>query len=250
MYSFLVDLVAILIILGLFTMLALTLNAKAYKLSNGQDIESFKAELLEGDLERNQEFYVNVQSFVITFFLGGLLTLILTFLIFSYSRSVLWNYLTKNKFNFKIRWRWNLLNLLLLLIFVGYLIIHLLIILLTSLITLMIHPVVYTLLLGIINFVLFTFWILIIFLIYHSFAKKEKVGQAIMEGFHLLKEQWKPLRKVYLFALLTVFILNLLLYLLTITILPYSILTTLLNLLIFIIFVSWMRVYTLNTIKK
>jgi len=227
----------------LWLIFGLITNDKAYAMSQGKTTEELK-QLLLSNPEQAQAFLTNIQGFVITFVVGLVIVIIGSIMIYSFSRKLIWDYLTKKKTKF---WKWNWLTLMLIILLIIYLLLFgliktaiLYLIILFNNQTLLSW---FNMLLSIVG--IFTF-ILFIFLAYYSFSRKYKVWESLGDTFQLLKEKWPRLWRMLVFVLLTIIITTLILWLVN----KYLISVGLwINLVVFLILVVWMRIYTLQTIK-
>lgn len=243
-YPFLLDLLAIILIVLLLVGYGTLLQSRSDAITGGKSVDEVKAMLLSGSEQYNQQFLAKIQVIGLIFFGGGLLFILASLFLYSLSSRLGWNFLLKKQTNY---WRWNGLTLLL-----SFL----------SLLTALIYAG-FNLLVGIIfssdntPFLLFVRLVgmLIVlafgsycFLASYSFNHKYKVWEAVGEGFSLVKKEWIKLWKVYLFSVFTFILLNLLIYLIALAIgigeTAYSVLGASVSLLFF----SWMRYYYLKTL--
>ena len=110
-----IDAITLPIIILLWLGLGKILNKLAYSLSQGRSLEDLKLALLSSP-EAAQTFIASTKYFTIVLIAGTLITFILTLIIFSLSRSLIWS----TKFDKKKYWKWNGLNLILLIFPIYY----------------------------------------------------------------------------------------------------------------------------------
>lgn len=101
---------------------------------------------------------------------------------------------------------------------------------------------------GLVNFGLGLFFLIFVFLVYFSFAERYKVWESIGKGFGLVKAKWKRLWKLWLLALGTAAVVTLVL--LPVRGLFYGYGLTVLNLVVSLLFLAWMRVYLFKMVKE
>ncbi len=249
--TFLVDAFILALIVGAFWSFGSLLTAKAYAISGGKSVEELKMGLLSGSLEYNQNLLRNIQIFTYTLIGGGILLLVMALFGFSWSRAIVWYEITKQKLTRNNYWRWNALSLILLFIFIilaGFYVVF---------------RIVFNLLLffinnqtafNIINKVLlaiflmaFLFWV---FLAGHSFAQKYRVWESLGNAFHLIKLHWSNLWKAYLFSLGTLLIITVILYLLNWLLRFYPTVYNIINIVVLLLFLSWMRLYVIEMVDE
>ncbi len=151
-----------------------------------------------------------LQSMVIQVFLGGTLLVIGAVLLYSFTRAYAWNFLQQQKLDKHHYWRWNGLVLAFLVITLLYLIPVLLVkFLLANFLAPLIAEGTWQIVNAVANSFLLLVLLSFLFLVKHSFTQKYRVFEAIGQAFHLIKERWSGLWKLFLLALLTALILAL-----------------------------------------
>jgi len=212
--------------------------------------------------EKAAVFLSQVKSFLAVIIIGIILLAVLTVLSYSLSQAWIWNFLHHQKLAKPTYWKWNTLNLALifpLLIFgLGFLVIKLLFSwLITFLLTINLKfyyghtnlvEIIKTVLNGVVSFFMILLIMVFLFLAYHCFVQRYKVWSSIGAAFELYKSKWKRIWKIMLWALLTGIILNLAMYPLKTSLQFHPLLLLLLQLAVGLLFISWFRLYLLDTI--
>ena len=208
-------------------------------------------------------FLTQVKSLLLLAILGTIILVILAFLLYSLSRALIWNKLHHQKLTKKNYWKWNTLNLALiiplLVIGLGFLIIRILFTLFLDFILKLnlrfyaahtnVFDVITTLLEGTLSFFLVLLILIFIFLTYHLFIQKYKVWASIGKAFQLLKKKQRKIWRVVLFTLLTGLILTLITYPLKQYFLYNPVPTMLIQFGLSLLFVNWLRLYLFKTIS-
>ncbi|MBI2125591.1 hypothetical protein HYV87_05305 [Candidatus Woesearchaeota archaeon] len=197
-------------------------------------------------------------------FIPPIVLVIFFLFLFSYSRAVIWNHLQGRKVTRKTYWRWNVLNLSLLipLFLFGLVLVIAKIILSFSLNQIIkLFPLFYIthtvavdnvrlVLQYLLNFYLLLVFISLVFLIYHSFAKSYKIWNSIGMGFSLFNKNKKRLLLALLLALIPAIILPLITIPLSTQLLyapPWV--SVMLYIILFSIYLAWLRLYLLKIIS-
>jgi len=249
-YTLLVEIIAIMAILALFLSLSGILTYQSNKISDGKSVEEIKALLLSGSEQYNQQFLQNIRGLVLTFAFGGITVLVAILFLFSLSQALVWYKLTQQKLTNKNYWRWNGLNLAVMVLLVVFILLYALIIF--TLNTFLPATNTSAWLLRILNILILMAILTIVFSIYYSFSQKYKVWESIGQGFYNLKKHWNKVWKVYLLSLITYVILQLLIYLIALPIVKSTFTQNLMSgisFFLFLVFVSWMRNYVFENIK-
>jgi len=181
-----------------------------------------------------QALIQSMKSFIYFTIIGAILLLLIALFSYSFSRTLIWNYLLKKKFNTKKFLKFNLLNL-----FLGLFTLFLLSILLVFIrISL---PIFITLF----YFILVAIF-LFIFLLYMNYINIGKIFKSLaltVEKFN------KKIGIAYLFSIAVFAVILLLMFLLNLIIrTPYA--STVTSLALLIIFTAWMRLYILSAVKE
>ena len=237
LYSFLIDAGFWLIITILFVLFGLLMQSKGQALGvqSPEDLQR----MLAASPEQAQQLAVALKSLVLIS-ISGLIILGLVLLFgFSFSRSLIWNLLLKEKQRY---WRWNGLMIALIIPAAFFVLILGIIRVLTSTLSSTL-----AILLG--NLLLFTLliaFLLFISTIFLSFTTKYKVWESIGHGFYLIKAYWSVLWRMFLLSLGTGIILNLLLS--SVSQFMTSTVFTIITLGLFILYFCWLRVYLVLTL--
>ncbi len=255
-----------LIYFGIITLLfSITLNFFQNKftvLTGGKTPEQVQQLLASASPEQLLPFLSQLKFYLFLFLIVITLLSLLAFFSYSFSQSLIWHKLLAKK-AFR-HWKWNLLNLALIIPILLYTLAALILKLISGYLfkkIATINPAFYLqnsgyldailiLLNGIVTFLLVLLGLIIILLTYFSFTEKNLVWVSIGESFHLLKFHWKKLWKLLLLAALTAILITLILIPIK-KILPTSILLDqTLNLLLSAFYLAWIRIYLVRTINS
>ncbi len=244
-YSFLLDVLAIALIMLLLIGYGRGLQSRSEAMIDGKTIEEVKAQLLLGNEAYNQQFLAQVQTIALIFFLGGLLFLLASLFILSLSSKLEWNFLLKKQTKY---WRWNgltpiicLFAIFVALFYAGF-----------NLLIGTFFPSESTLYLLFVRFIgvlLMLLFISYAFLANYAFNHSYQVWTALGEGFSLIRKQWASLWKAFLLSLGTFILLSLFIYLLGIIFSLSSTISTILGASLSLLFLSWMRYYYIRVLS-
>lgn len=228
----------------------------------GRSIEEIQ-QLAASGTEQLLPFLTEVRSFLL-WSLAALLFLVLaSFCLYSYSQAVIWNHLENKKVSRKTYWRWNALNLALLLPLAGFSIVYLIAKIFLLLVIDFIYgwfPVFYIThaslmdsirmaVTGIVGFYLILVFVLLILFIYHRFSRKYKVWEAVSSGFILLKQKGRKALVMLIFAAGIAEALTLLTSLLRQPLMYAAPLAAaIVNILIAALFLAWLRLFVFKAL--
>ena len=242
--NFIVDVLTVVVITLLFLGFGAFLEQKANEISDGKSIEQLKVDLLAGDVESNQLFVDNIRSFTYYFVGGGIILLLLTFILFSYSRQLIW------KNSLKINWKWNGIILILLILFILYLLFYALVRLIVNSYLTFGNQTSADIFSQSLNAFFFLIFITFTFLTYYNFVHKNKVWETIGSTFSLIKVKWAILWKSFLLIVLTGIIISIITYYIQKQLIfQPAWVTSSLSIGILLLFLSWTRLYLVDTIK-
>ncbi len=249
--TLLIDVVFLGVISSVLIFFGSLLKEKAYMISQGKTTEQLQQMLLSMDPGLAQAFLSNLKGFVITFALGLIVILVGGLLLYSLSRKLIWDYLLGKEFNKKTYWRWNLLNLVLIVPIIIYLFAFGLVRLVLGYgVSLFKSQIVLDVFYNLANLFLLFILIVFIFLVYYNFAKEYKVWESVGKAFHLIKIKWKRIWPMFLLVLGTAVVLSLILW-------PvgrlFAYQTSVLmgvNIAISLLFLAWMRIYVFRTVEE
>lgn len=262
-YTFAADIITFSLIFVVFSWFAAYVQQRSVTLMGGKSPEELSQILASAAPAQLLPFMSEVKTFLLTMFLGVLVLVVLSFLLFSYSRAVIWNHLENKKVTKKNYWRWNLLNLALLIPFCGFLIAFVIVKILVSVmvnllfglmpvfyvthVTLMdnIHLVIN----GVTSFYVVLFFVVLVLLVYHSFVKKYKVWDSIMAGFSAFRQQGKKIWLLLLLATTTAGVLTLITLPIKQELLYSPLVSALVNIDITALFLAWLRLYLLRAVS-
>ena len=240
-----IDVVSTALITALFWGYGSILGAKAYALSGGQSVEQLKNSLLTGTLENSQIFLAKIKLFTILFIGGAIAIIIITVLVYSLSRAILWYHLMD--LSFQHYWKWNGMAILLGFMLLPYtLLVFLFRYLVNSLIPIR-SQLLFSIVDGISISIFIYLFLILTFAITLSFVEKYRVWEAIGHGFYLLKKNRSKLWKTFLFALLIGLLINIKVSLLQ-TQIPSPLIFAIVRIGLFLLFLSWLRIYFVKTI--
>ena len=261
-YTFLADAVTFSLIFTAFTLFASYIQEKSVGIMQGRSIEEIQ-QLAASGTEQLLPFLTEVRSFLFWSLAALLFLVIASFCLYSYSQAVIWNHLENKKVSRKTYWRWNALNLVLLLPIAGFSIVYLIAKIFLLLAIDFIYgwfPIFYVThaslmdsvrmaVTGIVGFYLILVFMLLILFIYHGFSKKYKVWEAVSSGFILLKQKGRKALILLLFAVGTAEILTLLTSLLRQPLMYTTPLAAaIVNIILVASFLAWLRLYVFKTL--
>jgi hypothetical protein len=227
------------------------IKKKAEMLSQGQTAEQLPQMLLNMQTVESEVFLASMQSFVITFIIGIVVILVGGLLLYSLTRKLIWDYLLQKKFNKKTYWRWNLLNLALIIPAIFYFLAFGFINLsLGYLFAKLNSQAILSAFYGLANLFLLFILVVFIFLVYYNFAKDYKVWESVGKAFSLIKEKWNKIGTMFLFILGTAVILSLVLWPLGNLLSGKPTALFSINAIISLFFLAWMRIYIFRTIER
>ncbi len=253
-YTFALEAAALTAIVLIILAFGNILTAKAYAISGGKSPDELKLMLLSGTEETAKDFLTKIKTFTVLFVGGGIALIAVILMLFSLAQKSIWGKLTSQKFSWLNFWRWNMMTLLLILFFIIYILVYALLRLTLNLL-IPLTGTAYTLTWQIINLFFLLVFLLFTFIILYSLAEKHKVWEAVGNTFHSIKSHWSKLWKLFLLSWATIVLLSLILWLLSKALSSASIFFsatawTVITVAFFLAFVSWMRIYTLNSIKQ
>ncbi|MDP3698447.1 MAG: hypothetical protein Q8R47_02575 [Nanoarchaeota archaeon] len=255
--TFLIDLLSISIIVFVFTWFSSYTQARSLALLQGRTTEELQQMLISLSPQQLMPFMSALKWFLISSLIGLVVLLIGSVFLFSYSRARIWNHLQGKRVNSKNYWRWNLLNLSLLvplLLFLAVILVVKLAMLLLLSLPEKLMPVFYithtalmenirVMLDGATLFYLVVLFMVIIFLVYDHFVKSYKIWESIGAGFSSFKKNWKKALLVAFFATVTALLATVILLPIRKALLFYPLSSTLLNVLLAAFFLSWLSLY-------
>ncbi len=249
-YTLLVDALTLAIVVFLFLWFGNLLNAQAAAVSNGQTLQQLQESLQSASPEAAEAFLASLQSFTLLLIIGSLLLLLITLLISSTSRALVWNRLQHTHLSGKRYWRWNGLLLAVALLFAPYFVaITFIKMSLDAFITFS-RPMIAQLYSQLYTSFFILLFIIFSFLVFHFFVSKYKVWESVSEAFHSIKARWASFWRMFVLVFLTGIafsvIFSYLRYLLRFSA-PW--ISTALSLLVFLLFLSWARIYLVRTIS-
>jgi hypothetical protein len=172
------------------------MKTKTEQMTNGQDPEIFKQQLLSISPEEAQDFVKNVQQFVVLFVLGLILIVAASLGIFSYSRQLIW----QKRFNKKQFWKWNALTLLLMVFTILYLAFYFIVRVVVNLLLRIQDQSLFFALQTTLSAIFLMAFLFFVFRLFKTFSQRRKVWESLGETFSSIKRDWNILWKKYLLA--------------------------------------------------
>ncbi len=264
LFTFLIDAVLFSLIFFSFSYAGAVLQRKSVEVLQGKSAEEIQTLLASSSPEQLLPFLMQLKSFLIWSLIGIAALILISFLLFSFSQAVIWYHLLKKKLAFKNYWRWNLLDLFLIIPLVLFGLLYFIIRLLSALLINLgfslapkfnlLHPVfmqnVRLFINGTVNFFCSVIILVILLLICYQFAFKYKVWAAVGSGFSLLKRKWKNLGRLILFSTATGLVLMLITLPLKTALLNSPLILNVVNLVVALAFLAWLRIYLFKTIAE
>lgn len=260
--TFLTDLVSLLVIIFSFIWFSSYTQQRSLELLQGRSTVELQQMLLSLNPEQLAPFLASLKWFLITSLVGLVLLVVGAAFLFSYSQARNWNYLHGKKVTSKNYWRWNLLNLSLLvplLLFLATLLVVKLATMLLLNIPPKLFPVFYLthsnvmenvriMVNGAVLFYLIVLFIVIIFFVYNHFVKSYRVWDSLGAGFNTFSKNWKKVLLLVFFATASALIATVILLPIKKAIIFYPLYSTLLNVILAAFFLAWLRRYVFNSV--
>ncbi|GAF84563.1 unnamed protein product [marine sediment metagenome] len=219
-------------------------------MSQGKTTEQLQQMLLSMDPGQAEAFLSNIKGFVITFVLGLIVILVGGLLLYSLSRKLIWDYLLEKKFNKKTYWRWNLLNLALIIpLLIYFFAFGLVRLILGYLVSLFKSQVVSAVFYDLVNLFFLFILVIFVFLVYYFFTEKYKVWESIGSAFNLIKTKWKDIQPMFLLIVGTAVVLSVVLWPIGKLFAYQQGVLIGINIVVSLLFIAWMRIYVLRSIK-
>ncbi len=246
LYTLIVDAVLVAAVVIIFSLIVAPLNEQAQEISGGRTPTALQSYLLSLPQQELQEYAGELRAFTIKLISALILLPIFVFLLYSFEQAVVWSLINKKEFNFRQHWKWNLVNVVLLLIFtaflIGYLIIGRLILVFVD------NVITGNFVNGLIMLLFFTAFLLIAFLSYNSFVETRMVWSSVGSAFRKIKVNFKNVAAVYLFAFLTIVVLQLVQIPLRNYYFVYPNVSLYVNVALFVLWAAWFRMYAVKII--
>lgn len=260
--TFIADLVFVALLLIVFTTFSTYLQNRSFEVMGGRTAEEIQQILASSSPEEMLPFFTELKSFLVFAITSISLLTIAFFLLFSLEQAWVWNSLLHRRITKNSYWRWNLLHLGLLIPIVLYGLIFTLIKVITAYVfgaVLTSSPALYLrhaalldsillILNNAVSFMLGLLLLLLIFFMYSTFTEKYKVWISVGEGFSLLKAHWNKIWRILLLMVTVALILTGILIPLKQGLQFYPLISTISNVSISLLFISWMRSYLLITL--
>ena len=252
--TFLIDTAAVALLFAFFSAFSTYLREKAAPLAAAQTA------LATQDPQALLPFLTDIKQFLLVFIIGGVLLLLITLVIVSFSRAYLWSTLVKKHLQKKLPWRWVGLSLALVIpsLLIGALLLLLDIAgarLFRSLLSLNASwsvanqqtvSVIESFLNSGLNFLLLLLFLAFLFSAALAFVQKERAWASIGEAFSLLKKNLRRLPVFLLFSLGTALLLSLPSRLFINAQYLYPTVWMIATAVVSLLYLSWLRLYFLE----
>ncbi len=221
------------------------LKEKSSLLQGARTQEQFQQLLASMGNEQMQAFLLQVKSLLAQTLLGLAAVSILLWLLFSFTRAFLWNYLTEKKLTKHNYWRWNWLHLLLgasavLFFFVGFIFITLF----SGFLAWLYLPEVIPYAKRILQLGLFLFFLLFSFLLAQHFTREYRIFLSLHQTFLGMKRSWKSFWKIWFSALVVGLVPFVLSFFFQEALAQQNV--VFMNSIFSLLFLSWFRIYTVK----
>lgn len=227
------------------------IRKKAELISQGKTAEQLQEMLLSMQPGEAEAYLAGLQGFVITFIIGIIVTVVGGLLLYSLSRKLVWSHLLGEKFNKKRYWRWNLLNLALIIpLLLYFLAFGLVRLMLGYLFSLFKSQVVLSTFYNIANLFLLFILLIFVFLVYYNFNKNYKVWEGIGKAFNLMKIRWKRIWPMLLLILGTAIVLGVVFWPIGRMFIYQPNILMGINAGVSLFFLAWMRIYVFRMVKE
>jgi hypothetical protein len=253
LFYLLIDSLSATFIILLFFGFGKLLEYKAKTLSNGMSVEELKLSLLSGTVEFNQQYYLQIRNFALLIIFGTIIVIILTLIIYSLSRKIVWHRLLSQKFSGHKVWKWSLLLLMLFLALIIFTLVYKMFIILISSFTISSSNIISFVAVKLLNAIFLTTFLFFMLLLEYNFSKNSLIWNSVGQSL-----RWKPVWKVYLLSIIVWFLISIIIFIiisnpLMFVLERYLISSIILNTLILILFVIWIRtliVDNMNSFEK
>jgi len=254
--TFLTDFASLAVIIFAFIWFSSYAQQRSLELLQGRTTAELQQMMLSLSPEQLLPFMTSLKWFLITSLVGLLILMVGSFFLFSYAQARTWNYLQGKKVE-KNYWRWNLLNLSLLmplLLFLSVLLVVKIFLMLLLNLPPKLMPLFYfthsnlmenirLVVEGAALFYVVVLFMAIIFLIHHHFVKSYKVWNSIGAGFSAFRKQWKKVLLLGFFATVTALLATVIFLPIKKALIFYPFYSTLLNVVLAAFFLAWLRLY-------
>lgn len=249
--TFLIDAGFLGIMFLVFSFFGNLIKEKAYQFSQGKTAEQIQQMLLSMEPGQAEAFLANLKGFITTFVIGAIVILIGGLLIYSLSNKLVWGYLTEKKFSKTRYWRWNLLNLALIIPAIIYFFVFGLVRLVSGYaVSLLKNQTVLEIFYNLTNLFFLFILIIFVFMVYYSFVKEYKVWGSIGNACNLVKTKWKEIWPMFLLILGTAIALSLVLWPAGRLLIYRQGILIGVNVAVSLLFLAWMRLYVFKTVKE
>ena len=261
-HTFLMDLASLSIIIFSFIWFSSYAQQRSLELLQGRTTAELQQMMVSLSPEQLLPFMTSLKWFLVTSLIGLVILIAASVLVFSYSQARIWNYLQGKRVTNNNYWRWNLLNLSLLiplLLFLAVLLIVKLFMMLLLNLPAKLMPIFYLthsnlmenirlVIDGAALFYMVVLFIIVVFFIYHHFVKSYKIWDSIGAGFSAFNKNWKKILLLASFATVSALLTTVILLPIKKALIFYPFWSMMLNIALAAFFLAWLRRYVFNSI--
>ncbi|MBI2661852.1 hypothetical protein HYX11_00140 [Candidatus Woesearchaeota archaeon] len=233
-----------------------TVKIRSEVLMQGKTPEQLQAFFASSTPEQMLPFLEQLKAFLLFFVIIGILLLLLGFLGYSLLQAFSWNYLLKRKLSKNNYWKWNVLQLVLIIpLGLYWLMAFLIMVIVKGMVQFLFNLNSWVsvnfangidnfliILNSVLIFIFVVLFVLILYAIYYLFTKDYQVWSSMGNAFHILKLKIKLFRKSFLSGLVTLMVLELLMTPVRNGFINSTILLVM-DIFIFLVFLVWLQIY-------
>ncbi len=247
-YTLIVDIAFFAVIAFLFQSFGRFVQQKLSQLG-GMDPTEIQNIIMSMNPDQIQGYVNQLKWFVFAFIAGWVVIMLVTVLVSSLSRTIIWNRILDRKFSLKRYWRWNLYILLfaamLILYFAAFLAVKLG---LTFLISYFNNAYLVQLFSQLVNLLGFAILLVFLLLANYSFARKYKVFASLADTFATIRKRWSQLWKAFVFSYLVLVVMGLLIALAQFYLFQSSRNGAFFSIGLLLLYISWLRLYLFKAV--
>jgi hypothetical protein len=237
-----VDLLTWLVIIGGSKLAFAKLERDVLTLTAGQSAVTFSNYLLSLPSDQLSLFSVELKSFVISFVGALVFTPILTLLIYSYSRKIMWSIVINKEIKRGKYWKWVWTTLVLVVSTIGFFIVFAIV---RHIISFIPNNLAFALLHSVILATLITVFLLVALRSYSHLIYNYTISSALRHGFRMIKK-----KKLIVYGTATLLIVLALQFPLKTYYFIYPTHALVIKTFIFLLFLAWLRLLVVKEIKE
>ncbi|MEK6900731.1 MAG: hypothetical protein AABX37_00130 [Nanoarchaeota archaeon] len=208
-------------------------------------------QLLTSSPQQAQAAFAGLKSVLVVSLLGAVIIALFLLFSYAYSRAYIWNALLQKKVSQHNYWKWNGLCLVLIIPLLIYLLLILVLTLLFQQVFSLIPSItVINLLNALLKLLYILVFLFFFLLVKYNFTKSYKIWESIGNAFTLLRTKWSSLWRVFITMLITFTIVSLLLTLPPRFVLYNQAVLQVIDIIVFLLFLAWFRVYLVRTLEE